>query len=348
MMTTMHTRLSLLLLVCSATGFMIPDNAESSSRKQLLPLAISTIEVNLNTGSPPPPNNNGNTRTVERQTENVSSSSRDRRDMLLSLSSCLLTATGLVAYESLDVQNRHPRIGTVAGLGQGQKERMERYALDGLESTRNVRSYNEIMETHRTDTVQFWRSREQQGDSSLAEETQITIQAISIVCDALTAVNSEAVIMANDYQWENLTKLLQSSLLTSKVSSATTILRTSSLLAKDGDARELIGFDWGSCAYRHCGAVADYQEARAELYSNVGMLEPFECVFILDVMERSLRDIVATVPIKLARENKGLKAKLEAISTYTPLKVRVPSATGVLDTQKSVYVPASAFPFHVY
>jgi hypothetical protein len=43
----------------------------------------------------------------------------------------------------------------------------------------------------------------------------------------------------------------------------------------------LIGFDWGSCAWRHCGAKADAQEAIAELYSNVGMLEPFECRFIL-------------------------------------------------------------------
>lgn len=43
----------------------------------------------------------------------------------------------------------------------------------------------------------------------------------------------------------------------------------------------LIGFDWGSCAWRHCGAKADAQEAIAELYNNVGMLEPFECRFII-------------------------------------------------------------------
>ena len=48
---------------------------------------------------------------------------------------------------------------------------------------------------------------------------------------------------------------------------------------------KLIGFDWGSCAWRHCGAKADAQEAIAELYSNVGMLEPFECRFILGECE---------------------------------------------------------------
>ncbi len=48
-----------------------------------------------------------------------------------------------------------------------------------------------------------------------------------------------------------------------------------------GELPGLIGFDWGSCAWRHCGAKADAQEAVAELYSNLGMLEPFECRFII-------------------------------------------------------------------
>ncbi len=48
-----------------------------------------------------------------------------------------------------------------------------------------------------------------------------------------------------------------------------------------GELPGLIGFDWGSCAWRHCGAKADAQEAIAELYSYVGMLEPFECRFII-------------------------------------------------------------------
>ena len=38
------------------------------------------------------------------------------------------------------------------------------------------------------------------------------------------------------------------------------------------DAREEIGFDWGSCAWRHCGAQADAQEAISELLKDVGML----------------------------------------------------------------------------
>ena len=40
----------------------------------------------------------------------------------------------------------------------------------------------------------------------------------------------------------------------------------------------------------------------AELRSSLGLLEPFECLFVLDVMERSLRDVLALVP---SRQWKG-------------------------------------------
>jgi hypothetical protein len=48
-----------------------------------------------------------------------------------------------------------------------------------------------------------------------------------------------------------------------------------------------------SCAWRHCGALADAQEALGELDSLIGVLEPFECLFGLDIVERSFRDILA-------------------------------------------------------
>jgi hypothetical protein len=38
-----------------------------------------------------------------------------------------------------------------------------------------------------------------------------------------------------------------------------------------------------SCAWRHCGAQADAQEALDELDQLLGVLEPFECIFVLDV-----------------------------------------------------------------
>ena len=80
---------------------------------------------------------------------------------------------------------------------------------------------------------------------------------------------------------------------------------------------ELIGFDWGSCAWRHCGAKADAQEALAELYSSVGMLEPFECRFIIDIIERSIRDVLLVIPDDLLPTSAdGKVIELEPYQNY--------------------------------
>jgi len=67
-----------------------------------------------------------------------------------------------------------------------------------------------------------------------------------------------------------------------------------------------------SCAWRHCGAQADAQESLAELYNLIGVLEPFECLFCLDIVERSLHDILAVstvnpsdVPVYVPYEARG-------------------------------------------
>merc|ERR1712157_77395 len=59
-----------------------------------------------------------------------------------------------------------------------------------------------------------------------------------------------------------------------------------------------IGFHWGRCAYRHGGALADAQEGITELYNSLGLCEPYECLFVIDVIERSLRDIYSVIPMK--------------------------------------------------
>jgi hypothetical protein len=49
-------------------------------------------------------------------------------------------------------------------------------------------------------------------------------------------------------------------------------------------------------AWRHCGALADAQEAVDELDYLLGVLQPYEALFCLDVVERSVRDMLTTVP----------------------------------------------------
>ena len=94
------------------------------------------------------------------------------------------------------------------------------------------------------------------------------------------------------------------------------VLKSSS--AKSEELPETIGFDWGSCAWRHCGAKADAQEAIAELYSSVGMLEPFECRFIIDIVERSIRDVLAVVPDDIKPTQNGIAVQVKAYEPYIP------------------------------
>lgn len=63
--------------------------------------------------------------------------------------------------------------------------------------------------------------------------------------------------------------ILQSPILQENLADACSILRFSVV---SSEAKEEIGFDWGSCAWRHCGAQADAQESISELLKDVGML----------------------------------------------------------------------------
>jgi len=186
---------------------------------------------------------------------------------------------------------------------------------------REMPSYNEIMEEHRLYRVPTWRhdnsfsiktSSPQSLSISSQERRQLELgTAVTSVYRSLDLVN-QLKLEANDYNWDNMKELLESPILRKDLLEGCSVLR-GAVDILDGDARREIGFDWGSCAWRHCGANADAQESLAELYNSVGMLEPFECHFVLDIVERSLRDILTVVPI-----------------TYHPVDLR--------DTLK-VYVP---------
>jgi len=96
------------------------------------------------------------------------------------------------------------------------------------------------------------------------------------------------------------------------------------------ELRDLIGFDWGSCAWRMCGAKADAQEAIAELYSDVGMLEPFECRFVIDIVERSIRDVLAVVPDDLRPYENGAPMQARPYEAYVPQAGNDDEETGIV------------------
>ena len=217
--------------------------------------------------------------------------------VLLHLSGCLLSAVGLCSYEDFDCRNLKPSLHlrpyAVRGMGEGRAERMQDWRQgdvlvgDSDTSLIYIPSYNEVMQRHRDERVPSWNRHVSDHDVRAA---------VTSVFQALSAVN-ELKLMADDYRWDDIQSSIRSATLSDNLQQSCSILRRASF-ALSQEARNEIGFDWGSCAWRHCGAEADAQEALAELYNLSGVLEPFECRFVLDIIERSLRDILAVVPIK--------------------------------------------------
>eukprot|EP00571_Detonula_confervacea_P007824 CAMPEP_0172326934 /NCGR_PEP_ID=MMETSP1058-20130122/58052_1 /TAXON_ID=83371 /ORGANISM="Detonula confervacea, Strain CCMP 353" /LENGTH=412 /DNA_ID=CAMNT_0013043841 /DNA_START=167 /DNA_END=1405 /DNA_ORIENTATION=- len=177
------------------------------------------------------------------------------------------------------------------------------------------------------------------------EELQYAVLQLYQSLDEL----DELKLMADDYMWDDMRALLNPSLSVeakhkhslqhateysmdilrstpsyyastplSKYDSSSKINQNNSPNSYMRELPDLIGFDWGSCALRHCGAKADAQEAVAELYNNVGLFEPFECRFIIDIIERSIRDVLAVVPDDLKPHHNGVLMQVKTYERYVP------------------------------
>lgn len=219
---------------------------------------------------------------------------------------------------------------TVGGMAFGLEERRLLYSQDQPEDSVEERtdvfaltdgegnsqllllpdrpSYNEVMEQHRQDTVPLWK-RLYRGDTPVA--TQELRGAIHDVLLALKSLD-ELKRLATNYQWEDLRDTLRSSTWHADLNRAAAVIRqvkyesfaTQSVLQGGNDESlsrlplsSTVGFDWGSCAWRHaCGAWADWQESIDQVDALLGVLEPQEVLFCLDIVERSIREVLAAIP----------------------------------------------------
>lgn len=173
---------------------------------------------------------------------------------------------------------------TVHGLGFGAYDHESLDEMMGEETY--LPSYNEILLEHRQNTVAMWRqSPDVRSDVSYA---------IHVVVECLQQVRYMQE-QSSKYEWVELRKVLRSSPLAELPKAASTLRRLG-----NADLQATVGFDWGSCAWRHCGALADIQEAADEIDALLGVLEPFEVNFCLDIIERSLRDVLSEVPWSLS------------------------------------------------
>ena len=175
---------------------------------------------------------------------------------------------------------------TINGMGFGSQERQilieaasesQTFEVDPL---LNVPTYNEVMLIHRTVTIPQWKRTPTSPTVSNAIHTIIeSIQQLDVLRD-----------LANDYQWDSIRRQLYSNPISDLP------VQSSILRQVNSEMNEVVGFDWGSCAWRHCGAISDIQEAIDEIDQLLGVLEPQEIIFCLDIVERSLRDILSVVP----------------------------------------------------
>jgi hypothetical protein len=261
----------------------------------------------------------------------------------------LLLATLLVAWEDLTctyaLSSRHARVVyerntpqaslawgqvTVRGLAFGQAQREQLLRLDDTadddDSTVTssttipaaiLPSYNEIMLQHRSVRLPAWK----QQQSATPAETAAALHTLLTCLQDLPHVQA----LAADYQWTTVRKDLASTPW-SDVHTAAATLRP---------VDPAVGFEWGSCAWRHCGALADAQEALDEIDSLLGVLEPFEALFCLDIVERSLRDMLTEAPwASVGKASADLQA-WKNVPAYQPHRVFGPpnDGQGLLDME---------------
>ena len=88
----------------------------------------------------------------------------------------------------------------------------------------------------------------------------------------------------DDAAWAELRSLSES------MNAAALVLMRSRMLSSD--AREDIGWGWGLCGWRRCGAASDAEKSLSVLIGGRGILSPPEIAFLVDCTLRSLDAIL--------------------------------------------------------
>jgi len=208
-------------------------------------------------------------------------------------------------------------IRTIHGLAFGREQRLSLlqeenenkmdFANTPSPLLPEIRAFNEVMKEHREKRLPRWQevifdatgkqAQRASSQASLPSEMKMK-NAVEDLREVLLQVLEMQKLVA-DYQWDTVHNAIQASVLPKLEPAATALRQQMQLRLQEKDVTyEEIGFDWGSCAWRHCGALADAQEALDELDHLLGVLEPPECLFCLNVVERSIRDMLAVVPAK--------------------------------------------------
>ena len=145
-----------------------------------------------------------------------------------------------------------------------------------------LRSANELAESRRTLESQ-WSALRQHPASRL--ETSDALRRVLKVRHMLT----DAEALVRESRMRDLNAALPQELV-GELESAATVLASSSVLSRE--TRAAIGWQWGACGWRQCGAQADAAQALCKLRANLGMLVPIEALFYIDIAKRALDEVL--------------------------------------------------------
>ena len=113
-------------------------------------------------------------------------------------------------------------------------------------------------------------------------------EALETVLRVRAAIR-QAAALSKDRRFDLVDGVITKALIR-ELEAAATVLASSSALSRD--SREAIGWQWGACGFRRCGAQADAAQSLSKLRANLGMVVPLEALFYLDVAARAVDEML--------------------------------------------------------
>lgn len=174
----------------------------------------------------------------------------------------------------------------------------------------SLRSQNDLAPARRQLEEEWQQLRTQRPTEHQTRRAFDDVLALQSALDRSSA-------LAEARQWSELDAALPPCLIAQFERAATVLASSESLSEQD---RLIIGWQWGACGWRRCGAQADVSQSLAKLRANLGMIVPIEALFYLDVAKRATDDILGVgvaarmVPPDVLRDRKYLtRESLELI-----------------------------------
>lgn len=172
--------------------------------------------------------------------------------------------------------------GAAAVLGLQLQRLRHPLEFDGDELATQLTSVNQLALSRRSLEEEWHALRK---DPAGKVQTLDAFEGVLRVRLAVAAAEA----LVRDSRLRELEEVV-SARLVAELESSATVLAGSAVLSRE--TRWAIGWQWGACGWRQCGAQADAAQALSKLHSNLGMLAPLEALYYLDVAKRAIDELL--------------------------------------------------------